>query len=79
MKIDTLPKIINFLWLCMHNSLPVRAVLAMRGIIRDSSCLLCNNSSETIRHLLIECVVAKEFWYKHKVPPEMVSSFVDMG
>ena len=74
-----MPKIINFLWLCMHNSLPVRAVLAMRGIIRDSSCLLCNNSSETIRHLLIECVVAKEFWYKHKVPPEMVSFFVDMG
>ena len=77
-KIDTLPKIINFLWLCMHNSLLVRAVLAMRGIIRDSSCPLCNNSLETIRHLLIKCVVAKEFWHKLKVPPKMVSSFVDM-
>ena len=32
-KIDTLPKIINFLWLCMHNSLPVRAVLARRRIL----------------------------------------------
>ena len=77
-KIDTLPKIINFLWLCMHNSLLVKAVLAMRGIIQDSSCPLCNNSQETIRHLLIECVVAKEFWHKLMVPPEMVSSFVDM-
>ena len=60
-KIDTLPKNINFLWLCMHNSLPVRSVLAMRGILRDSCCPLCNNFSETISHLLKECVVAKEF------------------
>ena len=51
-KIDTLPKIINFLWLCMHNSLPVRDVLARRGIIQDGICPLCNNSQETIRHLL---------------------------
>ena len=62
----------------MHNSLPIRSVLAMRGIIRDSCCPLCNNFPETISHLLKECVVAKEFWYKLKVPPEMVSSFVDM-
>ena len=59
-KIDTLPKVINFLWLCMHNSLPVRSVLVMRGIIRDS-CPLCNSFPETISHLLKECVVAKEF------------------
>ena len=64
--------------LCMHNSLPIRAVLAMRGIIRDSSCPLCNNSQETIRHLLIECVVAKDFWHQLMVPPDLVSSFVDM-
>ena len=32
-KIDTLPKIINFLWLCTHNSLPVRAFLARKGIL----------------------------------------------
>ena len=68
-KIDTLPKNINFLWLCMHNSLPVRSVLAMRGILRDSCCPLCNNFLETISHLLKECMVAKEFWYKLKVPP----------
>ena len=76
-KIDTLPKIINFLWLCMHNSLPVRAVLARRGILQDSSCPLCNNSQETIRHLLIECVVAKDFWHRIMVPPDLVNSFAD--
>ena len=58
---DTLPKIINFLWLCMHNNLPVRAVWAIRGIIQDSCYPLCNNFPETISLLLKECVVAKEF------------------
>ena len=77
-KIDTLPKIINFLWLCMHNSLSIRVLLARRGILQDSSYPLCNNSQETIRHLLIECVVAKDFWHKLMVPPDLVSSFVDL-
>ena len=27
-KLDILPKITNFLWLCMHGSTPVRDVLA---------------------------------------------------
>ena len=62
----------------MHNSLPVRVVLARRGILQDSSCPLCNNSQETIRHLLIECVVAKDFWHKLMVPLDLVSSFVDL-
>ena len=74
----TLPKIVNFLWLCMHNNLPMRFVLAMRGIILDSCCPSCNNFLETISHLLRDCMVAKDFWYNLKVPPEMVSSFVDM-
>ena len=62
----------------MHNDLPMRSVLAMRGIILDSCCPLCNNFLETISHLLRDCMVAKDFWYNLKVPPEMVSSFVDM-
>ncbi|KAK4600149.1 hypothetical protein RGQ29_009991 [Quercus rubra] len=53
-------------------------MLAMRGIILDSCCPLCNNFLETISHLLRDCMVAKDFWYNLKVPPEMVSSFVDM-
>ena len=48
-KIDMLPRIINFLWLCMHESLLVRSVLAMRGITRESCCPLCKNFPETIR------------------------------
>ena len=29
---DMYPKIVSFLWLCLHNSIPVREVLAARGI-----------------------------------------------
>ena len=31
-KLDMLPKIVNFLWLCLHNNVPVRDMLASRGI-----------------------------------------------
>ena len=77
-KIDTLPRIVSFLWLCMHNSLPVRVELTMRGIITNSCCPLCNNFLETINHLLRDCVVAKNFWYTLKIPPAMVNSFFDL-
>ncbi|KAF3968809.1 hypothetical protein CMV_007350 [Castanea mollissima] len=77
-KIDTLPKVVNFLWLCKHNSVLVRSVLAMRGIITNICCPLCKNFLETTCYLLRDFMVAKDFWYNIKVPPEMVSSFVDM-
>ncbi|XP_075670215.1 uncharacterized protein LOC142639980 [Castanea sativa] len=31
-KLDGLPKIISFLWLCVHGSIPMKSVLAVRGI-----------------------------------------------
>ena len=40
-KMDMLPKIINFLWLCYHNNVPVRDVLANRGISNNNACLVC--------------------------------------
>ena len=74
-KIDTLPRIVSFLWLCMHNSLPVRAELTLRGITTNNCCPLCNRFPETISHLLRDCVVAKSFWFNLKIPPAMVSFF----
>ena len=31
-KIDTLPRICHFLWLCHHNNVPVREVIVSRGL-----------------------------------------------
>ena len=50
-----LPKIANFLWLCIHKSVLVKDVLASRGIIEDKTCPLCKNQPETIENLLREC------------------------
>ena len=32
-KLDTLPRIKHFLWLCFHNSAPVNQILGSRGIL----------------------------------------------
>lgn len=57
-KLDVLPKNFNFLWLCMHNSVPVKNTLASRGIIVESTRPLCKRLPETIVHLLKECIYA---------------------
>ena len=65
-----LPKIANFLWLCIHKSVLVKDVLASRGIIEDKTCPLCKNQLETIEHLLRECDFARNFWHLMSVPPD---------
>ena len=60
-KLDVLPKIVSFLWLCMHRSVPLKNTLAARGIIEEDSCPLCKRMPETIEHLLRDCVYARDF------------------
>ncbi|KAL0006134.1 hypothetical protein SO802_013695 [Lithocarpus litseifolius] len=52
----------------MHNSAPVREVLASRGINCNTLCLVCKNQSESINHLLRECPFAIRFWLKLRNP-----------
>ena len=65
---DVLPKIINFLWLCYHNSVPMRDVLANRGISNNNVCLVCGRQGETIIHTLRECEFARFCWSKLQPP-----------
>ena len=74
-KLDILPKITTFLWLCLHNSIPVKEVLASRGIMCDKICPLCKSQEETILHLLRDCELARDCWRKLEVPPMLVSYF----
>ena len=60
-KLNILPKIVNFLWLCFHGSILVRDVLAARGINCDRVYPVCNCQDETIVHLLRDCEVAHKF------------------
>lgn len=80
-KLDTLPKIISYFWLCMHNSAPIREILAGRGIKCSPICLICKNQSESLDHLLRDCVFARQFWEKirtpHVIPPLHTQSLGD--
>lgn len=60
-KLDMLPRIINFLWLFHLNSVPVRDVLASRGINCGNTCQLCNYQCENIIHLLRDCAYGRDF------------------
>lgn len=42
-KLDLLPKIKSFFWLCLHNSAPIRRVLASKGMNCNPLCPLYRN------------------------------------
>nr|POE86012.1 putative ribonuclease h protein [Quercus suber] len=76
-KLDILPKIVHFLWLSYHGSIPVQGVLAARGINCDKCCPLCKCSEETIPYLLRDYNLAHDFWRKLEPPPALINTFND--
>ena len=67
-KVETLPKVHFFLWLCLHNSVPIGEVLGSRGLNLDPIYSLCNKEMESVEHLVRGCEMAKDFWQELKVP-----------
>ena len=65
----TSPRIQFFLWQCYHNSVPVRATLAHRGINISPSCSRCVNPMESLSHVLKDCPDSISFW-TDIVPPQ---------
>ena len=61
-KMKVPQKIIIFLWLCSHNSVPVREALGSRGLTLDQACPLCHSQVESINHVLRYCPFAVSFW-----------------
>ena len=59
-KLDVLPKIVSFLWLCVLGSIHVKSLMVVRGINCGKTCPLCNRHEETIVHLLRDCEVARD-------------------
>ena len=71
-KVQTIPKILCFIWQCYFNSIPVRSVLASRGMEVPVSCLLCDKGLESVLHVLRDCCVAHEFW--NSFPPPFLAA-----
>jgi hypothetical protein len=51
-----------FAWLISRNICWTADRLQRRGLPAPASCPLCNQEPETIQHLLLGCVVAREVW-----------------
>ena len=54
-KLDTYPKVKNFLWKVDMNGLPTKARLLQKHIHVTPDCLMCNCRLENTEHLLISC------------------------
>jgi hypothetical protein len=57
------PNAVFFLWLVMHNRCWTTDRLAKRGLPHPAFCPLCDQKDETIHHLLVSCVFARQFWF----------------
>jgi hypothetical protein len=52
-----------FIWLVEHNRCGTADRLRKRGLDRPEHCPLCDQEAETINHLLVKCVFAKQIWF----------------
>ena len=58
-------KILIFAWRVLINKIATRDALSRRGVLRDDAdrrCVLCSSEDETIKHIFLDCRVAKKIW-----------------
>ena len=77
-KINNIPKIQHFIWLCFHSSILMRKTLADKGITCHTACPLCHSHKESIIHLLRNCSFALKFW-KELGTPQIFSNFLHLN
>jgi hypothetical protein len=51
-----------FIWLALKNRVWTADRLAKRGLSHPATCPLCDQADETIQHILISCVFARQVW-----------------
>jgi hypothetical protein len=56
------PRCKFFIWLVVHNRVWTADRLARRNLPHPESCPLCDQVDETINHLLVGCVFARQVW-----------------
>ncbi|GJZ55138.1 RNA-directed DNA polymerase, eukaryota [Tanacetum coccineum] len=56
-------KVNIFVWKMLLNKLPTRVNLSKRGLeVESLNCCICDNSPESLFHVMFECMVAKDVW-----------------
>jgi hypothetical protein len=57
-----------FLWQCYYLSIPVREILASRGINIPTFCPRCLDPNESLIHMLRDCLDSIAFWSSFRFP-----------
>jgi hypothetical protein len=63
MKVDPWGTNGSFQFVCQGKYQSVVARLARRGLPHPAQCLLCDQEEESMQHLLIVCVFARQLWF----------------
>lgn len=61
-QVQTMPKIQNFLWRSLSNSLAVASNMAKKRLTKAPECLRCGYTEETVNHVLFQCPFARLAW-----------------
>jgi hypothetical protein len=61
-KLGVPPKVRVFWWRVLNDFLPTRQELCRRHVEPISICEVCGDPEESIKHVLLDCTVAKLFW-----------------
>uniref|UniRef100_A0A0A8YG60 Reverse transcriptase zinc-binding domain-containing protein n=1 Tax=Arundo donax TaxID=35708 RepID=A0A0A8YG60_ARUDO len=65
-KLDVPPKVKVFWWRVIHEFLPARQILHKRHIDPIAFCEACGSEEESVRHVLLDCTIARLFWSNAK-------------
>jgi len=61
-KLDVPPKVGVFWWRVLNEFLPMKQELHRRHVEPISFCEVCGDPEESIKHVLLDCTVARLFW-----------------
>ena len=53
-----------FIWLVLHGRCWTSDRLQRHGLPNHGNCVLCDQQSETLDHLLLHCVFSREVWFR---------------
>ena len=67
-KVSTSPRIMFFLWQCYYLSVPVKEIVASRGINIPTFCPRCLDPNESLIHMLRDCPDSIAFWNSFRFP-----------
>ncbi|KAJ4801818.1 Ribonuclease H-like superfamily protein [Rhynchospora pubera] len=62
-KLQVPPRVITFLWRCLHDALPV--MKRLNKIFKNTNpvCFRCGQKEETVKHVIFDCPSSRALWF----------------